>query len=90
MSKAIEDLKHEHEAIISALRILDRISADISKGSTPDKVDLTHFTGFLKEFADKCHHGKEEGMLFPALVKVGIQDKDGPIGVMLSEHIQGP
>jgi hemerythrin-like domain-containing protein len=26
---------------------------------------------FLKEFADKCHHGKEEGILFPALEQAG-------------------
>ena len=28
-------------------------------------------------------------MLFPALTNAGIPEKDGPIGVMLSEHIQG-
>ena len=89
MSKAIEDLKHEHEAILSSLKILDRIAADIDKGSTPDKVDLGNFIGFLKEFADKCHHGKEEGMLFPALINAGIPEKGGPIGVMLSEHVEG-
>jgi len=89
MSKAIEDLKHEHEAILSSLKILNQISADIDKGSTPGSLDLTNFIGFLKEFADKCHHGKEEGMLFPALTKAGIPEKGGPIGVMLSEHEQG-
>ena len=89
MSKAIEDLKHEHEAILSSLKILDQITEDIDKGSTPDKVDLSNFIGFLKEFADKCHHGKEEGMLFPALTNAGIPEKGGPIGVMLSEHVQG-
>ena len=47
------------------------------------------FIGFLKEFADKCHHGKEEGLLFPAMVAAGIPDKGGPIGVMLAEHTQG-
>ena len=27
--------------------------------------------------------------MFPALVKAGIPEKGGPIGVMLSEHVQG-
>ncbi len=89
MSKAIEDLKHEHEAILSALAILDKIAESIDRGSAPGKTDLRNFIGFLKEFADKCHHGKEEGMLFPALVKAGIPERGGPIGVMLSEHVQG-
>jgi hemerythrin-like domain-containing protein len=47
------------------------------------------FVGFLKEFADKCHHGKEEGILFPELAKAGIPEQGGPIGVMLSEHTEG-
>ncbi len=89
MSRAIDDLKHEHDAILSSLKILDKMSADISKGSKPAKEDLSAFIGFLKEFADKCHHGKEEGLLFPALVDAGLPEHGGPIAVMLSEHSQG-
>lgn len=89
MSKAIDDLKHEHEAILSSLKILDKISADINNGSTPAKLDLDNFVGFLKGFADKCHHGKEEGMLFPALIAAGMPEHNGPIEVMLAEHLQG-
>jgi hemerythrin-like domain-containing protein len=89
MSKAIDQLRHDHDAILSALKILDKIAAEIDKGSKPGKADLASFIGFLKEFADTCHHGKEEGILFPALAKAGIPEKGGPIGVMLSEHVQG-
>jgi hemerythrin-like domain-containing protein len=89
VSKAIDDLKHDHEAIISALRVLDQIIIDIGKGSQPERVDLVNFVNFLKEFADKCHHGKEEGILFPALTQAGIPERGGPVGVMLSEHLLG-
>jgi hemerythrin-like domain-containing protein len=89
MSKAIDDLKHDHEAIVAALSILDTISESIAHGTTPDKNDLINFIGFLKEFADKCHHGKEEGILFPALVAAGMSEHSGPIAVMLAEHMQG-
>jgi hemerythrin-like domain-containing protein len=89
LSKAIEDLMHEHEAILSSLKILDKISTDIENGSIPAKADLKDFIGFLREFADKCHHGKEEGLLFPALIKAGMPGQGGPIGVMLLEHVQG-
>ncbi len=89
MSEAIEDLKHEHEAIVSSLEIVDRIVVGIVEGKLPDKGDLTNFIAFLKEFADKCHHGKEEGILFPALTKAGIPERGGPIGVMLTEHVEG-
>jgi len=51
-----------------------------------DTKDMHDFIGFLKEFADKCHHGKEEGLLFPALIQAGLPEKGGPIGVMLADH----
>ena len=40
-------------------------------------------------FADKCHHGKEEDLLFPRLELKGMPRHGGPIGVMLHEHDQG-
>jgi hemerythrin-like domain-containing protein len=89
MSKAIADLMNEHEAILSAIQILERMMVAIEKAPSVDTNDIHNFIGFLKEFADKCHHGKEEGLLFPALVGAGVQDKGGPIGVMLADHAQG-
>jgi hemerythrin-like domain-containing protein len=44
---------------------------------------------FLSEFADKCHHGKEEGFLFPAFERAGIPKENGPIEVLLKEHELG-
>src|SRR3546814_13690091 len=34
-------------------------------------------------------HGKEEGLLFPAVIEAGLSADGGPISVMLSEHEQG-
>ena len=89
MSKAIDDLRNEHEAILSALGILDAMAGRLGGKKPPTGEDLRGFIGFLKEFADKCHHGKEEGILFPELVKAGIPDQGGPIGQMLAEHVEG-
>ncbi len=89
MSKAIADLMNEHEAILSAIQILERMIATIEKATSVDTNDIHDFIEFLKEFADKCHHGKEEGLLFPAMVGAGVPDGGGPIGVMLAEHAQG-
>jgi hemerythrin-like domain-containing protein len=89
MSKAVADLMNEHEAILTAIQILDRMIPSIEKAPSVEKKDIQDFIGFLKEFADKCHHGKEEGLLFPALVKAGVPEQGGPIGVMLAEHAQG-
>ena len=89
MSKAIADLMNEHEAIRSAIQILEKMITAIEKNTSVDKKDIHDFIGFLKEFADKCHHGKEEGLLFPAMIAAGVPDRSGPIGVMLAEHAQG-
>lgn len=86
MSKAIDDLKHEHEAILAALQILDRM---IKAGEQVPVEELKGFIGFLREFADKCHHGKEEDILFPALTQAGLPAESGPVAVMLSEHVEG-
>ncbi len=89
MGKAIEDLRNEHHAILSSLQILDTVTRRLERGLDVQRRDIHDFIGFLKEFADKCHHGKEEGILFPALIKAGMQEKGGPISVMLSEHARG-
>lgn len=90
MSKAISDLEHEHEAILTALKIMEKmVSASADDTSDLLKTDILSFMTFLKEFADKCHHGKEEGILFPALKESGIPEKNGPIEVLLAEHSEG-
>ncbi len=89
MSKAIDDLKNEHDAILSAIQILERMIAGMEKTPSVNTKDMHDFIRFLKEFADKCHHGKEEGLLFPALIQAGLPEKGGPIGVMLGDHAQG-
>jgi hemerythrin-like domain-containing protein len=39
--------------------------------------------------ADRCHHAKEEDLLFVAMEEAGIPRQGGPIGVMLHEHTLG-
>ena len=96
MSRAMEELKREHEAILFSLGLLRKM-ADAARpdGSRPgadaawNAGDARELVGFLKEFADGCHHGKEEGILFPAMEKAGILNEGGPIGVMFHEHELG-
>jgi hemerythrin-like domain-containing protein len=88
MSQAIDDLRREHDAILSALDILDRVEAAARQG-TAATGDVAAFISFLKEFVDKCHHGKEEGMLFPALTGAGASEREASVPALLSEHEQG-
>ena len=81
MKTAGKDLVKEHMAIQIALNILEKIQERSEKNDETDSGDIVDLIEFLKEFADKCHHGKEEGFLFPALEKAGVKNEGGPIGV---------
>ena len=86
----IKDLKMEHDAVQMTLKILDKICQGIEKsGEIIDLQHLGELLEFFKVFVDKCHHGKEEELLFPALENVGVSREGGPIGVLLHEHQQG-
>jgi len=86
----IKDLKMEHDAVQLTLRILDKICQRIEKsGEIIDLQHLDQLLEFFKVFVDKCHHGKEEELLFPALENVGVSNRGGPIELLLHEHQQG-
>jgi hemerythrin-like domain-containing protein len=87
--KPTEELIHEHEAIQTMLRILESASSRLVAGEQVSADDLANMVEFLRVFADRCHHAKEETVLFPAMEAVGIPRERGPIGVMLSEHDAG-
>jgi hemerythrin-like domain-containing protein len=89
MSHAIDDLKNEHQAILLTLSIMERIISQIQMGKNLPERDITGILDFLRAFADKCHHGKEEGILFPELQKTGVPELLGSVRVMLSEHEKG-
>ena len=89
MNAASKDLINEHKAIQIVLNILEKIQERLEKNGEADYKDIIDLLEFQREFADKCHHGKEEGFLFPALEKVGVKKESGPIGMMLMEHTIG-
>ncbi len=86
--KSIDQLKNEHEGIKIVFRVLRKMCESLQSDHT---LDFDHFEGileFFEIFVDKCHHGKEEDLLFPAMELAGIP-RQGPIETMLSEHNTG-
>ena len=84
-----EQLKEEHKAIKLALEILEKICQKIEAKDEVKQSDIEAMLEFIRTFADKCHHGKEEDLLFPALEETGLPREGGPTGMMLLEHDQG-
>lgn len=84
-----EILREEHEHIKELLKVLENVSSRMESGEKIDEKDLEEILKFIRIFADRCHHGKEEDVLFPAMEKAGIPREIGPIAVMLAEHEDG-
>lgn len=87
---AIHQLRDEHKAIKTTLTIMETMIKKLNEKPDPHLVGhLSQLVDFFRIFADKCHHGKEEELLFPALMELGVSKDGGPIGVMLAEHDEG-
>ena len=84
-----EELKEEHQGITLMLKVLEKICTKMEAQEKVDPNHLERIVEFFRVFADKCHHGKEEDLLFPEMEKAGVPRERGPIGVMLAEHNQG-
>jgi hemerythrin-like domain-containing protein len=87
--KATQELKNEHRGIEQMLRVLSAISENMGRGESLHLPHVDRIMEFLTVFIDKCHHGKEEEFLFPALEAAGVMREGGPIGVLLGEHDEG-
>jgi len=87
--KPTETLKIEHQAILLMLEVVEAVSRKLEAAESIPAEHLTKIVDFIRGFADKCHHAKEEDLLFPAMEKTGIPRRGGPIGVMLIEHTEG-
>jgi len=85
MNKATKNLENDH---VNILRLIDVMEKMILVKST----NTEHFekaVSLIKSYADGFHHAKEETLLFPMMVKKGYSIEQGPIAVMLHDHVQG-
>lgn len=86
---ATEVLMQEHRVIERVLASLAQICDRIEEGEDLRPTIFLDAADIMKSFADRCHHCKEEGVLFPAMEQSGVPRQGGPIGVMLAEHAEG-
>jgi hemerythrin-like domain-containing protein len=89
IGSATDRLRDEHELILRALLILDSAAERLGAGGALPEQRWTDTIGWLRDFADRNHHAKEETALFPAMLDAGVPAERGPIAVMLEEHTEG-
>jgi hemerythrin-like domain-containing protein len=87
--KATEVLMTEHRAIERMLAVLETAAQRLEQGQRVRPGLLREAVDFVRNFADRCHHAKEEGGLFPRMEARGVPRQQGPLAVMLLEHDRG-
>jgi hemerythrin-like domain-containing protein len=87
--KATDQLMEEHRVIERVLIALEFAVNRLQRGSEIRSGFFTDAVEFIQKYADGVHHMKEEGVLFEVLVSNGMPRDEGPIAVMLAEHVQG-
>ncbi|MCS7303666.1 MAG: hemerythrin domain-containing protein [Thermoguttaceae bacterium] len=84
-------LLSEHRVIEQMLSVLEKLASQLASQEDQliDEADAGQLIHFFQQFADRCHHAKEESLLFPALERKGFPRQMGPIGVRMHEHDLG-
>jgi hemerythrin-like domain-containing protein len=85
---AIGILMHEHQLI---LRMIDqmRLRADrLAAGEPLDPVLIPVVVDFIRSYADRCHHGKEEEILFRDLRGKPLSETDAAaMQQLIDDHV---
>lgn len=81
---------HEHENIRRMLKVARNLSYRVLTNGNYDIDDLPRIIDFVRNYADKHHHGKEEDILFETMSKeIERLAKSGAITGMYIEHDNG-
>jgi len=84
--KPSDEIIAEHEAVLKVLDILGIICDESSELPQMPLAHIEYIIDFFSIFVDKCHHGKEEDILFPELYIVGTPRQKNFVGFLIKEH----
>ncbi len=89
MKSPTEILKAEHQNILKVIGAIQKECELINTGAYTDKDFFNRSVDFIRNYADRFHHAKEEDILFSELSADGINIPAGPVQQMLREHDMG-
>ncbi|MCB2189852.1 MAG: hemerythrin domain-containing protein [Deltaproteobacteria bacterium] len=84
--KPSDEIIAEHEAVLKVLDILEIICDEFSELPQMPLAHIKDIINFIDVFVDKCHHGKEEDILFPELYIVGTLQQKDFVDFLIKEH----
>jgi len=83
-------LMKEHRLIERMIRIMNANVENIKKENKVNPLFADTVVDFIRTYADRCHHGKEEDILFRDLAKKNISDEHQRIiQELIEEHKMG-
>jgi hemerythrin-like domain-containing protein len=87
--KPTDILENEHHVIQKVVGTFAVFAEELEAGREVKPETLREILEFMRTFADKCHHGKEETHLFPLLERRGVPVRGCPMGALIGEHQRG-
>lgn len=86
MLEPVRILREEHDNILRGLNVLEACAQKLHDRQEVPPETLEGLIEFFRLYADRTHHGKEEDLLFPAMLDYGFSREVGPIHCMLADH----
>jgi len=83
--KATSNLENDHVHILKLCQVMEQMA----HAGNINPEHLERIVSLIRNFADGLHHKKEEELLFPKMVEKGFSLVQGPVAVMLHEHVEG-
>jgi len=85
MNTATKNLEDDHVHILRLIDVMEKITGY----EKPDIGHIESIVDIIRNYADGLHHAKEENIFFPFIGGKGFSPVQGPVAVMLSEHVTG-
>jgi hemerythrin-like domain-containing protein len=89
MARLTEKLSEEHKDILEVIGAMVRECEALGAGAEIDADFFAKAIDFIRNYADKIHHAKEEDILFEELGRPDVQMHCDPRQQMLREHEMG-
>ena len=84
--KSTDLLRDDHRHMIAALDVVTEMAARADTDKNVNEFDVQRMLKFLRDFGDRHHQGKEESVLFPALLQDPTQENYERLCCLVFEH----
>lgn len=81
-----EILEDEHRLIVRVVNALSVFAQNMEEGWDIEEETFNDLIEFMRVFAQKWHHAKEEDVLFPLLITRGVPASGCPLAHLTMEH----